>query len=171
MGNKLDIAKSLEAKDGFECHGLKYPPSYSVGSDSDTRKRANKKSTGESRRVQHRRSPAGPDDWLHCDYSVDNIVLSGGGSKGYAFVGALKVKNKFRNNNNDRINACIGHIGRPSYWNVQWKFIKQIIPNNLRGVCHCQIWLSTAPVPLSCILYFKIKIHFDKKKLGCMLDT
>ena len=96
MGNKLDIAKSLEVKDGFECHGLKYPPSYSVGSDNNTRKRAKKKGTGESRRAQQRMSPAGPDDWLHCDYSVDNIVLSGGGSKGYAFVGALKVRNKFK---------------------------------------------------------------------------
>ena len=73
----MDIAKSLEAKDGFECHGLKYPPSYSVGSDNDTRKRAKKKGIGQSRRAQQRMSPAGPDDWLHCDYSVDNIVLSG----------------------------------------------------------------------------------------------
>ena len=96
MGNKLDIAKSLEAKDGFECHGLKYPPTYSVGSDNDTRKRANKKGIGESRRAQQRISAAAPHDWLHCDYSVDNIVLSGGGSKGYAFVGALKVINQFK---------------------------------------------------------------------------
>ena len=89
MGNKLDIEKSLETKDGFECHGLKYPPSYS---ESYTKTRIKKKAREGPRRVVKRRSIAGPDDWLHWDYSVDNVVLSGGGSKGYAFVGALKVR-------------------------------------------------------------------------------
>ena len=83
MGNKLDIMKSLEKDDGFECHGLKYPPSYT---DNSTRDRRNKS------RMRKRVSTVGPDDWLHFDYPVDNVVLSGGGSKGYAFVGALKVR-------------------------------------------------------------------------------
>ena len=93
MGNKLDIKQSLKAEDGFECHGLKYPPSYTTWSDYATNKeRGDRNIYGESRIIRKRFSTHGSDDWLHFDYPIDNIVLSGGGSKGYAFVGALKVR-------------------------------------------------------------------------------
>lgn len=33
------------------------------------------------------------DDWLmHTDYPFENVVMSGGGSKGYAYIGSLKVR-------------------------------------------------------------------------------
>ena len=34
--------------------------------------------------------------WLNFNYPFENIVLSGGGSKGYAYVGALKVNKLFK---------------------------------------------------------------------------
>ena len=91
MGNKLDISKSLQVNDGFECHGLKYPPSYAAvkAEKQDQRDRRHKNEEEEYRGTQ---KGVTREDWMQYDYPVDNLVLSGGGSKGYAFVGAFKVR-------------------------------------------------------------------------------
>lgn len=39
----------------------------------------------------HESNSDGDDSWLSFKYPFENVVLSGGGSKGYAYVGGLKV--------------------------------------------------------------------------------
>lgn len=92
MGNNLDIRKSLkDHADGFECHGLRYPPSYqSVKGHRDESK--SYKAHNEADQMRRRRKRSTSEGWTHFQYPIDNVVLSGGGSKGYAFVGALKVR-------------------------------------------------------------------------------
>ena len=45
-------------------------------------------------------------DWRsYSAYDFENLVMSGGGSKGYAYIGALKVTNtEMSNNNNNNSN-------------------------------------------------------------------
>ncbi len=90
MGNKLEIKKSLAKRpEGFECHGLKYPPTFSAAAAGARTGR----DAAERRRNRKRMSVStSGDEWLNFRHPIDNIVLSGGGSKGYAFVGALKVR-------------------------------------------------------------------------------
>ncbi len=35
-----------------------------------------------------------PNEWLHSNYHYENIVISGGGTKGYSVIGAFKVRTR-----------------------------------------------------------------------------
>ncbi len=96
MGNHLIpcAAKSPDHHDGFEAHGVCYPPNYT---------KHRERHHGAKYKPHHEKVTDSPDvgskslklrrnNWLHHEYQIQNLVMSGGGSKGYAFVGGMKVK-------------------------------------------------------------------------------
>ena len=74
-----------------------YPPGYEAH-HKQKKKKKEKKRRGKRQaeiRIPKELSPGDPsgidEAWMSYDYPFQNIVLSGGGSKGYSFVGSLKV--------------------------------------------------------------------------------
>ena len=97
--------KGGKEEDTYVVHGIRYLSNKSNSSKS--RKSSRNRSPGDTtdgRRRNHSSSiyvssdwtdhiSLSNVDWANSDaYPYENIVMSGGGSKGYAFIGALKVQ-------------------------------------------------------------------------------
>ena len=94
MGNKaLSKPKKPPPHKLYSMHGIQYMREKKDPTQEDL-EQATSNGAVQGKLIREYSSVNGFEDvqWITSEYPFENIVMSGGGSKGYAYIGALKVR-------------------------------------------------------------------------------